>query len=267
MMKIQKDCIPQAIIMHQCPDGLLDGISVSAMDPKTNNTEGPVWQELSELFFYYCKRAKNACFGISNMKRIKAMREEMAFRLDVPPRELRRLGQGHEGVVFVQNMMVYKLFYDSLTNLDILNVVAGLSDKSDLILPITISKMGQYDVVSHPYLQAGHCTPSMKEIKEFLLVCKERNILFWDFKRDNFISLNGISKLVDYGVSFEPYDDLIFKQSCIKAYIFVKYPRIKPWRYKHICKQIDKGFYPNQLLSIPIDELLSHDNIVEFLFK
>ncbi len=226
-----------------------------------------LWWEILEIAAYYRKKTMNWCFAFFNRGRVSEMRKVLAVNFGFPVRELRRLSQGHEGIVFIHDGTVYKTFYEHLVNRHILDIAEKMSKDCQLLLPIKISKAGVFDVISHSYLQGEHGIPSLQEIVAFLTECKKHNILFWDFKKENFIIANGICKLVDYGISFEPYNDLVFKQTCMKAYIFAKYKLMKPWTYKYLCKQIDKGEYPERLLGSCIREMMMRDNFMELLFN
>lgn len=252
--------------MPHCQDGLPDGINVTAMNQRKRYDVLPL-REILEMVTYYRKKIKSWCFAFLNRGRVSEMRKVLAVNFGFPDRELWRLSQGHEGVVFIHDGTVYKSFYEHLVNRHILDILGKMSTKCNLLLPIRISKTGNFDVIIHPYVKGEHGIPTVQEIMIFLAECKKHNILYWDFKKENFIITNGICKLVDYGISFEPYDDLVFKQSCMKAYIFAKYTQMKPWTYKYLCKQIDKGKYPKQLLGSCIQEMMMHENFIELLFN
>ena len=222
---------------------------------------------LRELYSYGVKKLKLIIFPITNKQLIDNMKNEVSLKFDVSIDNLVRLGVGHEGVVFTDKVKAYKVFFKHLTNFEIMEKVLLMSKDCELILPITLIKGEHFDVIIRQYLDSNSHDVSSKELKEFLICCKEHQILFWDFKKENFIEFNGKGRLIDYGVSFEPYDETIFKQSCLKAFLMVSHPSIKPWVYKHIAKQIDKGVYAKELFGSNINYYLNQDNFVELLFE
>jgi hypothetical protein len=257
--------------MHLCQDGLQDGTNAFATRRKSRNRPMPMLLNqisvLYEMYSYGVKKLKSFIFPMTNIQLIDDMKNEVSHIYDVAIDNLIRLGIGHEGVVFTDKVKAYKVFFNRLTNIEIFDKVLLMSKECELILPIMVIRGEHFDIISRQYLDSNSHVISAKELKEFLINCKEHQILFWDFKKENFIEFNGKGRLVDYGVSFEQYDETIFKQSCLKAFLMVNYPFIKPWLYKHIAKQIDKGIYAKEYFGLNINYYLEQDNFVELLFE
>lgn len=257
--------------MPLCQDGLQDGINVFAILQDNYTKFVPDLFDyigvLREMYSYGVKKLKLFFFPLTNKKLIVDMKNEVSRYFNVATDNLVRLGVGHEGIVFTDKENAYKVFFNRLTNIEVIDKVSLMPKECELILPIKVIRGEYFDVICHQYLDSNLHDVSVRDLKEFLTRCEERQILFWDFKKENFIEFKGKGRLIDYGVSFESYDETVFKQSCLKAFLMVNHPFMKPWLYKHIAKQIDKGIYEKEYFGSNINYYLEQDNFVELLFE
>lgn len=221
---------------------------------------------LREFYLYCVKRIKLACFRVTHGQLINAMKKETSCFFNIPFDSLNMLGVGHEGIVFTDNSKAYKVLFCRLTNIDILRKVADLSEMCSVLLPIEINSTENYDIISRPFLDSNSHKVSMMELRDFMTECKTHGLLYWDFKKENFLEIDGKSRLIDYGISFEQYEETVFKQSCLKAFLLASCPNIKPWLFKFVSKQIDNGVYSESYFGQQIINVLKQENFIDLLF-
>lgn len=147
---------------------------------------------------------------------------------------LEYLGQGFEGVVYTDRKWVYKV-----------------------IVPFFEGKGDKWGTLNHLYFFMRESTELYKsfykieeliETKEGILIekypfefservknfsetdaiqvlteCWQKKVLILDCKKDNFIRVNGVIKLIDMDACTY-YDDRLFLNVCARMYIFINYP-------------------------------------------
>jgi hypothetical protein len=182
--------------------------------------------------------------------------------------DLKTIGHGTEGYICTEGEWVYKMLYKPLCDEYPLQKVIKLSSISDLIYPIQINKIDSTHVIRYKYEDSKIYAGGYKnEIVNFLKGCRESSLLFWDFKKANFrVTRHGL-KLIDYGVSFEEFNELIFRQSCLKAYLMFNFHWLNSWDFKTIAKQIDHNIFKKKYFGKNIYRDYEKENFLDILFE
>ncbi|MDR2962391.1 MAG: glycosyltransferase [Bacteroidales bacterium] len=135
------------------------------------------------------------------------------------------LGMGAEGVVFTDEIKVYKI-YDSnppeqkISYLN--NCKALLRDVKHLYeIEELIPFKGNY-ILIYPFEKSDPITELCKDdFIGFLAEMWQRKLIAKNIKPENFVKANGIIKLIDY--ELEQYTDNLFLNMCVRSFIHAKY--------------------------------------------
>lgn len=65
--------------------------------------------------------------------------------------------------------------------------------------------------------------------------------MFDNFKKCNFVVVNGKLKLIDYGKSFLPFDTEKYDKSVVRAYELLRYPFLSDEDFKQLIQRYYQG--------------------------
>lgn len=146
---------------------------------------------------------------------------------------LRMLGNGGEGVALTDEKYVYKVFFSPLKNYDFLCKAASTFECCEQCYPLEFFDVNGRTVIRYKYeksdpYKGGHA----REFAEFIAFLKAHNIAYDNYKQGNFIVVNGRLKLVDYGKSFVPYTEELYRKSITRVYQMLRYPFLSENEFK-----------------------------------
>ncbi len=164
--------------------------------------------------------------------------EEIAKYFLIPINTLRLLGNGGEGVVFTDKKYVYKYFFNTIKNLDFLKTIAKQLYLNEQLYSLEFFEMNGKTVIRYQYeksepYKGGH----EREFAEFLRFAKDNGFVFDNYKKDNFVVVNGKLKLVDYGKSFLPYSEELHEKSITRVFEMLRYPFLNEDEFKQIIQR------------------------------
>lgn len=143
---------------------------------------------------------------------------------------MRKLGSGAEGIVFTDDNSIYKCYFNILDNeWEFLKSKSESFNKSDFLEKIECFETLDFRFIRYPY---HHFLPLQKitvsQLTAFLKFCKQYDFVFTNIKPSNFIQTSsGEIKLIDYGKSFEPFNQEKFINTIKRAFLLYKYPTMK----------------------------------------
>lgn len=165
-------------------------------------------------------------------------------------KKLRKLGSGAEGIVFTDDNYVFKCFFNILDNeWEFLKSKSECFSKSDFLEKIECFETDDFRFIRYPY---HHFRPlqkiSVSQITEFLKFCKQNYFVYTNIKPSNFIQTSsGDIKLIDYGKSFEPFNQEKFINTIKRAFLLYKNPTMKNDDFQKLTAQINVGDEPTEI--------------------
>jgi SAM-dependent methyltransferase len=165
-------------------------------------------------------------------------------------KKLRKLGSGAEGIVFTDDSYVYKCYFNILDNeWDFLKSKADCFITSDFLEKIECFETADFRFIRYPY---HHFRPleniTVSQLIAFLKFCKQNEFVFTNIKPSNFIQTNsGKVKLVDYGKSFEPFNQEKFVNTIKRAFFVLKNPKMSDKDFQKLTAMINVGEEPNEI--------------------
>lgn len=172
---------------------------------------------------------------------------EQVFNLKM---KLRKLGSGAEGIVFTDDISVYKCYFNILDNeWEFLKSKAECFSKSDFLEKIEWFETDAFRFIRYPY---QHFRPlqniSVSQLTAFLKFCKQYDFVFTNIKPSNFIQTSsGAIKLIDYGKSFEPFNQEKFINTIKRAFLLYKNPTMKSEDFQKLTARINVGEEPTEI--------------------
>lgn len=164
-------------------------------------------------------------------------------------KSLRILGEGNEGVVFTDEIWVYKYFYD-IADAD----WVFLKEKSlfftdcAMLIGIECHDINDARIIRYPYRAFKPLQYFDKaEIISFLRFCKRCNMLFTNIKPLNFIQTESGMKLIDYGRSFISCTQDELLNATKRAFLLWKFPTMEDSAFKKVTAKINKGEEPDEI--------------------
>lgn len=163
---------------------------------------------------------------------------------------LRKLGSGAEGVVFTDEILVYKSYYNiPISDWTFLKQKSICFSNHSILESIECFEVDEMKFVRYPFHQFK---PLLKivpsEIISFLKFCKVNEFVFTNINHKNFIqTLSGQMKLIDYGKSFEPYTEEKLLNATKRAYLLWKFPRMDNNSFQKLTSQINFGEEPIEI--------------------
>jgi glycosyltransferase involved in cell wall biosynthesis/SAM-dependent methyltransferase len=153
------------------------------------------------------------------------------FALD----SLQYLGSGKEGMVFCNSKNVYKYFFKKPENIEYLKYISSQFIKCRHFYKIDILDYEDTIIIKYPFEKSqkysGGCADQIAELIRF---AKNNGFVIRNFTNDNFVVVNGIIKFIDYGHSFDPFDENLYIQSIQRAYQVIRYPFLDEAEFKEL---------------------------------
>ena len=162
----------------------------------------------------------------------------------------RFVGAGCEGIVFRNNssFTCYKYFWHKILLDDSINKLNNLLPKCNELIPITINKIDDHYVLTHPYIEDSYKKVKYSQTNRYQQIIDLQNnlmankILIQDLKKENFIVTenkqdpnSGELKLIDYGQNIKPIKTNEDQESLIKGcYRLAKYWDLNPNDYTQL---------------------------------
>lgn len=172
---------------------------------------------------------------------------EQVFKLK---KKLRKLGSGAEGIVFTDDISVYKCYFNILDNeWEFLKSKSESFSKSDFLEKIECFETDDFRFICYPY----HYFQPLQNIKisqltAFFKFCKQNDFVFTNIKPSNFIQTSsGDIKLIDYGKSFEPFNQEKFINAIKRAFLLYKNPKMKSEDFQKLTARINVGDEPTEI--------------------
>ena len=164
--------------------------------------------------------------------------------------DLQCLGSGAEGIVFTDQLFVYKSFFNiSDDEWSFLKSKSECFGNNDLLYPISLYESDGYRFIRYEYqVSTPLNTIDEDSLIDFLRFCKLNSFVFVNIKPKNFIQIknNGV-KLIDYGRSMEPYSDAELLNSTKRAFMMMKHPDMGNTRFMQLTNQINNGEIPPEI--------------------
>jgi SAM-dependent methyltransferase len=172
---------------------------------------------------------------------------EQFFKLK---KKLRKLGCGAEGIVFTDDISVYKCFFNILDNeWGFLKSKSDCFSSCEFLEKIECYENGGFRFIRYPY----HHFQSLQyinasQLTEFLKFCKQNDFVFTNIKPSNFIQTSsGNIKLIDYGKSFEPFNHRKFINTIKRAFLLHKNPTMKSEDFQKLTSRINIEEEPTEI--------------------
>ncbi len=165
-------------------------------------------------------------------------------------KKLRKLGSGAEGIVFTDDNSVYKCYFNILDNeWEFLKSKSESFSNSDFLEKIECFETDDFRFIRYPY---HHFQPlqniKISQLTAFLKFCKQNDFVFTNIKPSNFIQTSsGDIKLIDYGKSFEPFNQEKFLNTIKRAFLLYKNPTTKSEDFLKLTARINVGDEPTEI--------------------
>lgn len=175
----------------------------------------------------------------------KAIEQHFGIR-----KPLSLLGRGNEGVVFTDDNLVYKSFFDIPIGAWLfLKSIRNTFINCSFLEPIELFETSKNKFIIYPYHQFKKLEKiNASEMISFLIFCKKNKFVITNIDAKNSIqTLSGHMKFIDYGKSFEPYTEEKFINACKKAYLLYRFPDMENNSFRKICRKINAGEIPNEI--------------------
>jgi hypothetical protein len=161
------------------------------------------------------------------------MKKELETKLQ---KKMILLGVGNEGVVFTDDVFVYKLFYDPLVDLSYLETIAPTFKNSPHLHELFFENFSGHRMIRYRFIsnfkmyQGGYTNQFIKLIRFF----KSIGVVPTNIKKSNFIVANKMLYYIDYGKSFEPLYDANYHKFLKRIYQLLRYHFISEGQFKEI---------------------------------
>ncbi|MCK9626673.1 MAG: glycosyltransferase [Bacteroidales bacterium] len=190
---------------------------------------------------------------------------------------LKYLGTGKEGIVFCDANQVYKYFFRRPENLDFMKTISKVFSQCKYLYPIEIIEVENTCIIKYPFEASQKYSEGYADqIAELIRFSKVNGFVIRNFTNNNFVIVNETIKFIDYGHSFEPFDDALYKQSIQRAYQVIRYPFLDEIQFKELValsyskktSEIDSGISLFQTMVEPRTKEILHDEmIVQMVMK
>jgi SAM-dependent methyltransferase len=165
-------------------------------------------------------------------------------------KKLRKLGSGAEGIVFTDDNSVYKCYFNILDKeWEFLKSKSKSFSKSDFLEKIECFETDDFRFIRYPYHQFQPLQNiKVSQLTAFLKFCKQNDFVFTNIKPSNFIQTSsGGIKLIDYGKSFEPFNQDKFINTIKRAFLLYKNPTMKSEDFQKLTARINVGDEPTEI--------------------
>ena len=165
-------------------------------------------------------------------------------------KKLRKLGSGAEGIVFTDDNSVFKCYFNILDNeWEFLKLKSECFSKSEFLEKIECFETYDIRFIRYPY---HHFRPfkniTASQLIAFLKFCKQNEFVFTNIKPSNFIQTSsGAIKLIDYGKSFEPFNQEKYINTIKRAFLLCSNPTMKSEDFQKLTARINVGEEPTEI--------------------
>ncbi len=201
------------------------------------------FKELTTAIWSYTKSITE----ISENEEVYRNHLEQHFGLN---KKLQKLGSGAEGIVFTDDIFVYKCFFNILdSEWNFLKSKTECFISSEFLEKIECFEPTDFRFIRYPYYNFKPLENiTVSQLSAFLKFCKQNEFVFTNIKPGNFIQTNsGVVKLIDYGKSFEPFNQDKFINSIKRAFLLWKNPRMKNEDFQKLTARINTGEEPKEI--------------------
>jgi uncharacterized Fe-S cluster-containing radical SAM superfamily protein len=158
------------------------------------------------------------------------------------------LGKGDEGIVFHDNLYVYKVFINNTLDKKSSDFLKKLISKPlisnffinllDLVLvdDIYVLKYSYYN--NYKKVQAIN----KEEAVNFAIDCWKNKVICKNIKLENFIKIGNSLKFIDYGTYIVLYNDNLFLNMCARLYIEIMYNNLNEDEKKELKQKTINNF-------------------------
>lgn len=174
-----------------------------------------------EIFFAF-SRMRETLNRFHTKKEIFKISRQLEKKFSL--KSLRLLGIGSESIVYTDEKKVYKYFISKKVDLSNLIRFSLRFKKCQHFYVIKIKKYHGHKIIIYKYEQSTHYKGGMaNQLIDFLIFQYNNGFVFKNIKKENFIIVKGVIKLIDYGQSFSEYSEELFNIACLRAYQMLKY--------------------------------------------
>ena len=191
--------------------------------------------------------------------------------------KLEILGIGNEGIVFnCNNEYVYKCFYKQLSNKPLLEKI---NDGNIYGIPkFDLLNINNIDIIKYKFSKYEKYDSGLyKDFSILINNLREKNIIYTNFKKENFIIIDNKIRLIDLGNSFKEYsNEEEYIKNVKRCFQMLRYPFLNKSEFRELIqyaysdktKEIDSGY--NIFLDMckkRYKEELHDDIIIELINK
>ena len=170
------------------------------------------------------------------------MKESLKEKIEkISNGKIEHLGYGNEGIVFHDERNVYKLFYNPLKYKKELNDISKANIK--YIPKFEILDIEGNDCVMYTYRKyLPYKEGYYEDFANLIYELKKIGYVYNNFKKQNFIIVDGHIVLIDIGKGFIRYTDELYKRSVIRCYEMLRYPFLSELEFKNVISK----YYNNE---------------------
>lgn len=211
----------------------------------------------SELRFYvkeiqpYLEREKVICAYDDICRKLhmqrymqdkEVIREKLEKCFSLTKNSLRLLGNGGEGVVFTDDVHVFKYFFKPLKNVEFLKQISKKFGACSQLYSLEFYDLQGKTVIrfryepSVPY-NGGY----IGDFVQLLRFAEVNGFSFDNYKQSNFVVADGHVKLIDYGKSFLPATTQSRNKSIVRVYEMLRYPFLSEGEFKQLIQRSYNG--------------------------
>ena len=211
----------------------------------------------SELQFYlkeiqpYLEREKVICAYDDICRKLHMQRhmqdkemiqKKLEESFSLAENSLRFLGNGGEGVVFTDNVHVFKYFFKPLKNIAFLKQISEKFGACSQLYSLEFYELQGTTVIRYRYepsvpYKGGY----IGDFVQLLRFAEENGFSFDNYKHGNFIVAGGYVKLIDYGKSFLPITPKGREKSVARVYEMLRYPFLSEEEFKQLIQRSYNG--------------------------
>jgi GT2 family glycosyltransferase len=200
-----------------------------------------LWHDVKYMMFKFQKHKVKPAYLhlIAEQTEMSKLQKVELLQIDLEKRfgkKFTLLGIGNEGVVFTDQTMVYKVFFDIQTDLTYLKSIAPLFDTCKHLHTLIFDQLGQHPMIVYRFIpnfqpyQGGFTNQFLKLIRFF----KSIGVVPTNIKKSNFIVANKVLYYIDYGLSFEPLTEAGYEKFIKRTYQLIRYHFVTEGQFKEI---------------------------------
>jgi SAM-dependent methyltransferase len=228
---------------HLSDENYLIAFNNTLAEAKQVETISSFFKELTTAIWTYSKSITE----ISENEELYRKRLQDFFGIS---KKLRKLGSGAEGAVFTDENFVYKCFFHILDKeWKFLLEKSACFHSNPLLHNIEYFENNGFKFIRYPFhLFKPLSTVEPTAIISFLKHCRANEYVYTNIKPTNFIHTNWGIKMIDYGKSFEPFTDDKFLNTIKRAFLLIKFPKMKSEEFQKLTSKINSGELPEEIM-------------------